>query len=52
MPEHKSQGETVRIFTLIISEIAARKVQLSSAHETGDMSDIGGQEEPPQIRSK
>jgi hypothetical protein len=40
MLEHKSQGETVRIFTLIISEIATRKVKISAGRKICDISDI------------
>jgi hypothetical protein len=40
MPERKSQGETVGIFILMISEIANQKVEISSTLKTCDMSDI------------
>ena len=40
MPERKSQGETIRFFTLMIPEIATQKVEISSLLKTCDMSDI------------
>jgi hypothetical protein len=35
----KSQGETIGVFTLIISEIATQKVEISSILKTSDKSD-------------
>ena len=36
----KDQGETISVFTLMISEIANQKVKISSTAKTGDKSDF------------
>ena len=40
MPKFKSQGEKIKVFTLMIPEIANQMVKISSASKTCDMSDI------------
>ena len=40
MPKIKSQGETIEVFTLMISEIVNKKVKISPTLKTCDMSDI------------
>ncbi len=40
MPKYKSQGGTIGVFTLMISEIANQKVEISSASKTRDKSDV------------
>jgi hypothetical protein len=36
----KDQGETISVFTLMISEIANQKVKISSTAKTGDKSEV------------
>ena len=40
MPKFKSQGEKIKVFILMIPEIANQKVEISPTLKTCDMSDI------------